>query len=99
MGLKVLSVAYPFAPVTADPAGGAEQVLAQIDRALVAAGHCSRVIAPEGSAIAGELVAVHKIDGDIGEDTRFTVHAEIREALACAVRTRGADIIHLRHRL
>ena len=32
--LTVLSVAYPFAPVTADPAGGAEQVLAQIDRAL-----------------------------------------------------------------
>ena len=37
MGLTVLSVAYPFAPVTADPAGGAEQVLAQVRDAVDAA--------------------------------------------------------------
>lgn len=49
MGLTVLSVAYPLAPVTADPVGGAEQVLARMDRALVDAGHRSIVIASEGS--------------------------------------------------
>ena len=50
-----MSVAYPFAPVTPDPPGGAEQVLAQIDRALIAAGHRSIVVACEGSATAGAL--------------------------------------------
>jgi hypothetical protein len=39
MGFSILSVAYLFAPVGPDTAGGAEQVLAQIDAALVRAGH------------------------------------------------------------
>ena len=38
MNLTVLSVAYPFALVSPDAAGGAEQVLAQLDAALVGAG-------------------------------------------------------------
>jgi len=95
MGLKVLSVAYPFAPVTADPAGGAEQVLAQIDRALTAAGHRSRVIAPEGSVTTGELLAVRRIEGEISAPKRAAVHAEVRDALDDAVRSHGADIVHL----
>ena len=58
MSLTVLSVAYPFAPVTEDPAGGAEQVLAQLDQALVRTGHRSIVVAQAGSRTAGELIAV-----------------------------------------
>lgn len=37
MSLTVLSTAYPFAPVGPDAVGGAEQMLAQLDAALVAA--------------------------------------------------------------
>lgn len=51
--MKVLSVAYPFSPVTADPTGCAEQVLAQIDRALLASGHSFIALASEGSQAAG----------------------------------------------
>jgi hypothetical protein len=42
--LRVLSVAYALAPVAPDTAGGAEQVLLELDRALVHAGHHSLVV-------------------------------------------------------
>ena len=45
VNLTILSVAYPLAPVGADAVGGAEQVLAQVERAAVEAGHRSVVIA------------------------------------------------------
>ena len=57
MPLTVLSIGYSLAPVGPDVAGGAEQVLSALDRALVAAGHRSIVVAPEGSQIAGNLVS------------------------------------------
>ena len=66
--MRVLSVAYPLAPVTADPVGGAEQVLARLDRALVAAGHRSLVIAPEGSQVAGTLFPVPAVPGSIRDE-------------------------------
>jgi hypothetical protein len=53
MKLRVLSVAFPFAPVGQDAVGGAEQVLAQLDAALVRAGHGSVVVACAGSSPAG----------------------------------------------
>jgi glycosyltransferase involved in cell wall biosynthesis len=95
MALRVLSVAYPFAPVTADPAGGAEQVLAQLDRALVAAGAESLVLAPEGSSVAGRLLSVPAVAGDIDESARAAVHGAVRAALAEVVARRQADLIHL----
>ena len=56
--LTVASVAYPFAPVSPDPVGGAEMVLAQLDRALTEAGHRStRGADPAGySAATCEIV-------------------------------------------
>lgn len=53
--LTVVSIAYPLAPVSPDAVGGSEQVLNSLDRALVAAGHRSIVIACDGSDVAGEL--------------------------------------------
>jgi hypothetical protein len=55
VALTVLSVAYPLAPVAPEVAGGAEQVLLRLDRALVEAGHRSLVIACAGSTTAGRL--------------------------------------------
>ena len=49
MTLRILSVGYPFAAVDCDPVGGAEQILSRVERAVVAAGHRSMVIAPQGS--------------------------------------------------
>lgn len=95
MPLTVLSIAYPFAPVDADPAGGAEQVLAQIDRALVKAGHRSIVIAAEGSEVAGELVPVGAVNGEIDDRVRAERHQEVRAATAALLDRERIDLIHL----
>ena len=95
MSLTVLQVAYPFAPVTADPAGGAEQVLAQIDRALVTAGHRSVVLAPEGSSVAGEVVRVPAVGGAIDDAARARTYAAVRGALAEAIARERPDVVHL----
>lgn len=94
MGLTIASVAFPFAPVTADPVGGAEQVLARLDRALVQAGHRSIVIAAEGSQVAGELLSVPAATGMIDDAARAQTHAAVRERINQALAA-GADLVHL----
>lgn len=93
--LTILSVAYPFARVTADPVGGAEQVLAQIDRALVEAGHRSIVVAPEGSTPAGELRSVPSSDGDVDDRRRGQVYRAVRRRIADAIDRDHPDLVHL----
>ena len=93
--LTILSVAYPFAPVSADSVGGAEQVLWQIDQALVAAGHHSIVIACHGSTTAGELIAVPVPDGEIDEAKRQIIYEVVRAIIAEAMQRRTVDLIHL----
>ena len=89
--LTVLSVAYPLAPVGPDAVGGAEQVLAALDRALVAAGHRSVVIACEGSAVAGTLLPIPRGCGPLDGAARDVAHAHVRRHLA----TTQSDIVHL----
>lgn len=95
MSLTVLSVAYPFAPVSADPVGGAEQVLSMLDRALVGRGHRSVVIAAEGSEVAGELVPVPAAPGEIAPAERERVHAAVREKIGAVLRDRRCDVVHM----
>lgn len=95
MTFSVLSVAYPFAPVTEDSVGGAEQVLASLDRALVAAGARSVVIAAEGSRVAGELRPVPAVAGPIDDLARARVHAAVRARLAEAIAEERPDVVHL----
>lgn len=93
--LTVVSISYPFAPVTPDPVGGAEQVLAHLDRALVAAGHRSIVIAPEGSRPAGELRTIPAVAGTITDEAREAVHAALRARLFQVMAEDLPDLIHL----
>ncbi|HET8611687.1 MAG TPA: glycosyltransferase family 4 protein [Sphingomonas sp.] len=95
MPLTVLSVAYPFAPVTADPAGGSEQVLAQLDRALTEAGHRSIVIAAEGSTALGDLIAIPAPSDDLDHADRESLHALMRARIAEAIAEERVDLIHL----
>ena len=95
MSLCVLNVAYPFAPVTADPVGGAEQVLSALDRALVAAGARSVVLAAEGSQPAGELEPLPQPAGEIDEARRAAVHATLRERMAETIARVRPDVVHL----
>ena len=70
IGLSVLSVAYPLAPVGSDSVGGAEQILTLLDGALVAEGHHSTVIACEGSRVEGRLLPAPLPSGEWDEAAR-----------------------------
>jgi glycosyltransferase involved in cell wall biosynthesis len=91
----VLSVAYPLAPVSMDAAGGAEQVLAMLDRALVRAGHRSIVLACEGSRVAGELVTTPLPAGSLDDGARAQAHARYREALTAILDRTAVDVVHV----
>jgi glycosyltransferase involved in cell wall biosynthesis len=93
--LTILNVAYPFAPVGPGAVGGAEQILYQIDRALVAAGHRSIVIASEGSQTAGVLLPTPRVNGIIGGDHAETARKRHRHAIVAALARWPIDLIHL----
>ncbi|HEY0780494.1 MAG TPA: glycosyltransferase [Gemmatirosa sp.] len=100
MTLTVVSVAYALAAVRPDTAGGAEQVLATLDRALVAAGHRSVVIALDGSQTAGTLVPLPAPHGVLDDAVQAEQHRRVRAALghtlaALARAGTPADVVHL----
>ena len=94
MSLTVLSVSYPFAAVDADPVGGAEQVLARCDKALVEAGHRSLVIAPQNSKTAGQLFPVPAWAGEIDEGAREPIYRAVRQRIAHVCERERPDVIH-----
>jgi glycosyltransferase involved in cell wall biosynthesis len=95
MMLRILSIAYPLAPVRRNAVGGAEQILAEIDAALVERGHRSLVIACEGSQTKGELIALPHIGGPLDASAvdlaRARLARRIREVLASS----PIDLIHM----
>lgn len=91
--LTLLSVAYPFAPVGPDAVGGAEQVLAALDRALTDAGHRSIVIARQGSSCRGTLLPLPAPE-DLGERGQAEGHVHVRRAIAGALARFPVDLIH-----
>lgn len=95
MALTVLNVAYPFAVVGPDAVGGAEQVLRALDRALVAAGHRSLVIACEGSRVAGRLLPLPPVRGRIDETAFIARHAAVRSTVREALARHPVDVVHM----
>lgn len=93
--LTVLSVAYPFAAVGPDAVGGAEQVLAQLDAALVEAGHRSIVVASAGSRVAGALVRTEPPCGPITDDARRVTWAAHRRNIERVLATQHVDLVHM----
>ena len=91
--LTVLSVAYPLARVSEAAVGGAEQILSDLDRALVAAGHRSMVVACEGSQVAGELLPIPATPEPFSDAAHAAAQAAIGKILQS--RTRDASIVHL----
>ncbi|MDQ6925733.1 MAG: glycosyltransferase, partial [Candidatus Eremiobacteraeota bacterium] len=100
MTLTVVSVAYALAAVRPDTVGGSEQVLATIDRALVAAGHRSVVVALDGSCTAGRLVPVPAPQGTLDNGVRAAQHRRMRVVLADELDRleragTPADVVHM----
>jgi|SRR5579872_3191972 len=95
MKLTVVSVAYPASPVSLGTSGGAEQILALLDRALVRAGHRSIVIAAEGSEVEGALIETPLPDGDFNEDALHRARERHRHAIERALVRWPVDLVHL----
>lgn len=95
MSLRILSVAYPFAPVGAGSVGGAEQILFHLDQALVQSGFESIVIAPQESRVSGTLVRAPLTNGVITSEARAKTYASLRGLLARTVEQFDPDLIHL----
>ena len=95
MSLTVLSVAYPFARLGDDAVGGAEQVLGQLDAALVAAGHRSIVVAAAGSRTAGTLLPTVVPDAPVDDALRQHAWAQQRAQIARALASWPVDVIHM----
>ena len=95
--LTVLSVAYPLAPTGPDAVGGSEQVLTALDRALVAQGHNSIVVAMEGSEAAGELVtySAHSSGEPITEEACTVQRQKVDRAIRRILQNRAVDVIHM----
>lgn len=94
--MKILSVAYPLAPVAPWTAGGAEQVLLGLDRWLTRRGHESVVIAAAGSEVYGRLVELPPLAArTIDDEVRRQVWAQVQEAIAAALKADRFDAVHM----
>lgn len=94
MTLTILQVAFPFAPVGPDAAGGAEQILTRLDEALSHDGHHSIVIACAGSRVEGTYIEIPGVAGLIDDAARRFVHDKVRAAIAEALGRWPVDVIH-----
>lgn len=95
MPLTVLSVAYPLAKVSRGTAGGAEQILLAIDRALVQLGHRSLVVAAAGSRCSGLLLPVQIPLGELSESVRREARCRFKEEVDLALARYSVDIVHM----
>ncbi|MBV9182653.1 MAG: glycosyltransferase family 4 protein [Acidobacteria bacterium] len=95
MSLTVLSVGYPLATVSESTAGGAEQILLTLDRALVEAGHRSIVVAPADSRCQGLLVPVYTPTTNFSEPRRREAQHQCKRSLEWALDHYPVDIVHL----
>src|SRR5690606_39319234 len=83
--ITVLSVAYALATVDADAVGGAEVVLAQLDRTLVERGHRSIVVAAEGSTVRGTHVSTGALPAVLEDGARRRAREATRRAISRAL--------------
>ena len=95
MSLTILSIAWPFAPVGPAAVGGAEHVLAELDCALVRAGHTSLVVACEGSSSAGKLFTAPLPPGRLDEADQYGCARHYQQAIDAALSSRAVDLIHM----
>ncbi len=95
MPLTVLSVSYPLARVSENTAGGAEQVLAILDEALVRRGHRSLVLAPAGSRCYGLLIPAQIPTGVLDENAKQEARRTLKRLLDRVLARHRVDIVHM----
>ena len=95
MRMNVLSVGYPLARISESTAGGAEQILLMLDKALVRLGHRSLVLAPAGSQCHGLLLPVSRPAGALDEDAKRESRRQFKRELEKALRKFPIDVVHM----
>ena len=95
MPLTVLSVSYPLAPVSPNTAGGAEQILAVLDKALVRTGHRSLVLASAGSRCHGVLIPAQVPNGTLDETAKREARRIFKRLLDRALDAHAVDVVHM----
>ncbi len=95
MSLTIVSAAYALATVGLYSIGGSEQILSLINRALIAAGRRSIVIAGEGSQLAEELISTGLLPQELNDDVHAAAKERTHDARERALRDYIADLIHL----
>ena len=95
MGLTVLSIAFWLTALGPGSVGGAEQILSQIDAALVRRGYRSVVIAHPQSKVSGTLIPTLSINGPVSHETWHAAHDAIRRAISYALARYPVDIVHM----
>ena len=95
MGLTVLSIAFWLTALGPGSVGGAEQILSQIDAALVRRGYRSVVIAHPQSKVSGTLIPTLAINGPVSHETWQAAHDAIRRAISYALARYPVDIVHM----
>lgn len=95
MKYRILHIAYPLAPVNYNTAGGAEQILYLIDKALNEKKCQSAIIACRGSLPAGKLFEADAISEPFNDDIIAKHHEYIREVIAEVLSRNDFDVLHM----
>lgn len=92
----VLLVAYPLAPVNEETCGGAEHVLLNLERELVARGYRTTVVACRESRVAGKLVVTESTAQEFAEleVRRAQLQARVEAEILRVRRDDPVDVIH-----
>jgi glycosyltransferase involved in cell wall biosynthesis len=93
--LTVLSVSYSLARVSPGTAGGAEQVLLTIDKALVQKGHRSVVLASKGSRCHGLLISARIPSGVLDEAAKNEARQVFKHLIDRTLAHYSVDVIHM----
>jgi glycosyltransferase involved in cell wall biosynthesis len=93
--MRILSIAFAMATVGDDAVGGAEQVLAHIDRELIAAGHESMVVAGCYSQVCGTLFATPPAPDRITKDYYSFRYVEHSRKVKEALNNGPIDLVHM----
>jgi glycosyltransferase involved in cell wall biosynthesis len=93
--LTILSVAYPLAPVGPAAVGGAEQVLAALDRALIQSGDRSIVISSAESSVRGIHIPIRCAQPPFDKRGAEQAQRSVQRAISSVLSSQRIDLVHL----
>jgi glycosyltransferase involved in cell wall biosynthesis len=93
--VRILNIAFALAYVGDDSVGGAEQVLAHVEKGQVAAGHQSLVVAANNSHVCGTLFGTPSQPAEIGPEYYQYRYFEHKKKIDEALASGPIDLVHM----